>query len=871
MDLITSHLNADFDAMASMVAAKRLYPNALIAFPGSQEKKVRAFMEAFSPLACTKLKDLDMASITRLIIVDAKSPDRLGTLSVLLDNPNVSVHVYDHHEHKGRDIHGALEHISPVGATATLFVELLKDRGLRPTPMEATTLCLGIYEETGCMLYPSTTERDMLAAAHLIKCGASLNIVATYVKSELSAEEIDLLSDLTHSARHIVEGGLRIAIAKSSRKEYVGDAAHLAHRIMDTEPMDAAFIIVSMQGKVLIVGRSRTPELNIAQVMEGFGGGGHPTAASATIEEMPLEVIEERMLQLIKTAIKPGKFALDVMTAPVITINAAATIKDAQGLMTRYGVNVLPVLDSNDKYEGIITREAMEKAAFHGFKKSPAIDFATTDALTCERYDTVKDIERLMIEHNQRFMPVLDGQAIVGAITRTDLLRAMYEDRLRREHLPAPGAEGRTSTQRNLSSQIHSRLPVPVVALLKTAGRIAQGLSYEVYLVGGSVRDLLRGEENLDMDLVVEGDGIVFAHKLGKEMGAKVSEHERFKTAKVISKDFRVDVATARTEYYDSPAALPKVESSSLKKDLYRRDFTINTLAVKLNPGEFGKLVDYFGGQRDLKEGTIRVLHNLSFVEDPTRAFRAVRFAQRFGFRLSKHTERLIKTTLEMRLFDRLSGSRLYDEFQIIFGEREPMQTVRSLDAHGLLGVVHPELSFSERMQGQMASLHDTLMWFDLLYTGEHPDRVRLHFMALVLGLEHEQRKVALDRLGMPTRTRDKFIAQLEQATLSLGLIPFNNPAELYQLLSPLPLEVVLLAMAISPDDRRKREVSHYLMQLRHVKPHLDGNDLRAMGVPRGPVYSKLLHELLMGTLRETLKTREDEIRHVEGKMREGA
>lgn len=206
---------------------------------------------------------------------------------------------------------------------------------------------------------------------------------------------------------------------------------------------------------------------------------------------------------------------------------------------------------------------------------------------------------------------------------------------------------------------------------------MAEELGFNAYLVGGSVRDLLRGEENLDIDVVIEGDGITFARALGERLNAKVRTHQKFGTAQIFAQKSKLDVATARTEYYESPAALPKVETSSIKKDLYRRDFTINTLAVKLNLKDFGLLIDFFGGQRDLREKTIRVLHNLSFVEDPTRAFRAIRFSERFGFKISKHTENLIKSTIEMKLFDMLSGPRLYEELLISFKETEPIKTLK--------------------------------------------------------------------------------------------------------------------------------------------------------------------------------------------------
>ena len=173
----------------------------------------------------------------------------------------------------------------------------------------------------------------------------------------------------------------------------------------------------------------------------------------------------------------------------------------------------------------------------------------------------------------------------------------------------------------------------------KKIGKTAEDFNYNAYVIGGFVRDLFLYRSNEDIDVVIEGDGIAFARQFSKEMGTRVHTHEKFGTAVVIFPDgFKIDVASARMEYYKFPAALPTVEMSSLKLDLFRRDFTINTLAIELNPEKFGKLLDFFSAQKDIKDKVLRVLHNLSFVEDPTRVFRALRFEQRFGFTIGKLT-----------------------------------------------------------------------------------------------------------------------------------------------------------------------------------------------------------------------------------------
>ncbi|MBA3061262.1 MAG: CBS domain-containing protein, partial [Nitrospirae bacterium] len=814
MDIITSHINADFDSLASMVAAKKLYPEAKIVFAGSQEKKLRDFIEAFEPVEIKRIKDIDMTKVTRLIIVDTKNPPRIGQFAELISKHGISIHIYDHHPLAKGDIRGSLEIIEEVGATATIFSEILKDRKLHPSPMEATIMCLGIYEETGSLLFPSTTERDLLAAAYLIKRGANLNIVSSFLRLEMSREELNILNELVQSAKEIVSSGIRIKVAKASNETYLGDAAHLAHRIMDMEDIDALFVLLRMEGKILIVARSRAPELNVADVMREFNGGGHSTAAAATVKEESLEIVEERLMGVILDNVKPVKVASDIMTSPVVSINCDSDVKEIETIMTKYGVNVLPVI-KNAKYTGLISREIVEKALFHGFGKSKAIDFCTTDAATVSPDTSIRQIEQMMIEHNQRFMPVIEKGNIVGAITRTDLLRTIYEEFLKRRRLDKSDARETPSIGRNIAVLLKEKFPAEIYAILKLAGEIADQLGINAYLVGGSVRDLLRGEENLDIDIVVEGDGISFAKAFGRKLNAKVRTHERFGTAKVIlspefgvqssvpglkthpeqlGTELKIDVASARTEYYESPASLPKVETSSIKKDLYRRDFTINTLAVKLNLKDFGLLIDFFGGQRDLREKIIRVIHNLSFIEDPTRAFRAIRFSERFGFKLSKHTETLIKSTLKLDLFGRLSGARLYEELLLAFNETEPVKTLKTLSEFGLLKVIHQGLLFNNELESALQSMFETLAWFNLLFLEESPDRGSLYLMALLSTLKEEERNTAIERLSPPPKIREMITKGITQSKYILNKLPSNDPASLYHLLNGVNLEILLFS-----------------------------------------------------------------------------
>lgn len=896
MDVITSHINADFDALASVVAAKKIYPDAMVMFPGSLEKKVRDYVDVFQPVEIKRIRDISLEDVERLIIVDTKHADRLGNLKEILSKPDLKIHIYDHHPADKSDIRGELEVIDNVGAVSTIFTEIIQKQNIPITPEEATLLCLGIYEETGSLTFSSTTPRDLMAVAYLLKKGANLNIVSEFLKVELSREEFALLNELIQSLKEVVVHGVRVKIAKGTMEGF-GDVAHLAHRIMDMEEMDAIVLLISMADKILMVARSKVAEMDASKVLADFGGGGHPTAASATIKDIPLELLEERLIESLHKNIKPLKLAGDIMTTPVIVISYDSRIKEAEDMMTRYGVNVLPVIKEG-KYIGILTREVVEKAIFHSLSNSRCEDFATTDAFTVSIDTPISEIERAMIERNQRFVPVIDGQKIIGAITRTDILRSIYEDFLRKSRI-SPLDKTTETTQgyvRNVAKLLKERLPDYLFEFLKKAGEVADELGFNAYLVGGCVRDLLRGEKNLDIDIVVEGNGIVFAKRLADIIGAKVITHERFGTAQILMSQeesrvksqqpasesrvrsqeseerqkvkteelrIKIDVATARTEYYESPAALPMVEASSIKKDLYRRDFTINTLAVKLNRKDFGLLIDYFGGQRDLRDRVIRVLHNLSFIEDPTRAFRAIRFSERFGFKLSKHTESLIKSAVRMNIFEKLSGTRLYDELILIFDETDPIKALKRLADYDLLKVIHPKIVFTPEMESLLRSVHDTIAWFKLLFLDEMYNKGTLYIMALLYKLNNEERGLSLKRLSVSLNMKEKIIKGLSASQEILRKLKPDNPVEIYNLLSKYEIESILFSMALTEEKEKKKAISHFLVELRNVKPLLTGKDLKALGIPPGPKYSQILKMILNEKLMKRLKSKEEEIEFV--------
>lgn len=870
MKVITTHVNADFDGLASMVAASKIYPGAKLIFPGSMEKSMRDFSSAYH-LAFDKIRDIDLDAVDTLILVDTKNPRRIGRFSEIARKDGLKVHIYDHHPQSGDELHGELEVLDDVGATTTLMVELLRRRRIVITPFEATILAIGIYEETGSLTFPSTKERDLMAASYLLRRGADLNVVSNYITRELSPDEISLLDELLHSARDYYIEGVKVVVATASCSKFIGELASVVHKLRDMENIDVLFAIVNMEDTVQMVARSRKEEIDVGEIASEFGGGGHRNAASASIKDLTMIQVEERLLEILKEKVRHTIVAREIMTSPLKTIDMERVVADAERLMTRYGVNVLPVLDK-DRFLGLITREVIQKSIFHGLASAKVKDLMQSDVYEAVPDTPFREIESKMIELNQRFVPVVEGKKIVGGITRTDLLRTLHDDIVIKPMMLDEEGDYHYTYSRNLKSVLRERLPKRIEEILRDLGSVADEMGVAAYVVGGCVRDLLMGQTNLDLDIVIEGDGIAFANKFAERHSARVKSHQRFGTAVIVFPDgFKLDVATARMEYYEYPTALPTVERSSIKKDLYRRDFTINTLAIKLNKRNYGNLIDFFGGQRDIKEKTIKVLHNLSFIEDPTRVFRAIRFEQRFNFKIGKYTQNLIKNAVRMELFHRLSGHRLFDELILIFSESDPIKAVRRMAEFDLLKFIHPKVKLTPYIETLFSNISEAIAWYKLLYLEKPVENWQIYFMGLLDELGKEYIVEICRRLTIHVRFEEKIIyGRDEIKRISTKLYRQKNirPSEIYRLLRPISIELLLLMMAKAKEDRVKKAISLYLTNLRGMKTSITGKDLKIVGLVPGPLFKEIMEKVLDARLDGEVKSREEELVLVKAHIR---
>jgi tRNA nucleotidyltransferase (CCA-adding enzyme) len=869
MDVITTHINADFDGLASMLAAKKLYPDALLAFPGGQEKNLRDFflqstMYAFQT---EKIKNISLNKVKRLILVDIRQPGRIGKFSALCNRSDVAVHIYDHHPSSPDDISGDVEHIKPVGATATIMCQIMQQRKIALTPEEATILMLGIYEDTGNLTFSSTTPEDFEAAAYLLSCGASLNTVSDMITKELTADQVALLNELVENAYVKNINGLDVMITQASCESYVGEFSVLVHKLKDMQNANVLFAIANMDDRIYLIARSRIPEVNAADVVAGFGGGGHPTAAAVTIHNMTLTQVEQKLFEILSNTIKPVKTARDFMAGPVKTILATEPVKKVGELLTRYNINVLPVLDKN-KLVGLISRQIAEKASFHGLQDVPVREYMTTEFATVKPATPLAVIQKAIIENNQRLLPVLARGKLVGAITRTDLLRALHVDTAQGE--PEQVSSMHIPRKKTVNSMLRERLSKQVFSLLQDIGTVADNLGYNVYAVGGFVRDIFLRFENYDIDIVVEGDGIQFTRTFSALYPCTIKVHRKFGTGVILLPGgLKVDVASARLEYYEHPAALPKVEWSSIKLDLYRRDFTINTLAVQLNRISWGNLIDFFGAARDIKEKFIRVLHNLSFVEDPSRIFRAIRFEQRLSFRFSKLTRSLIENTVKMEFIKSLSGKRVFMELQLILHEEKILSIIKRMAEFGLLSYIHPSIQYNVNLKAVLKNCHEVLSWFDLLFLDKACERWLVFFLALTDQLSLADAEALCTQFHINKRHADNVKSAksqgLEVLKWMLTKRSFKS-SDLYRRLNDLPVEVCLYIMAKTNHPVVKRAVSLYFTHLQNISVHVKGDDLIRMGIKPGKIYKRILDDLHDVVLDEKVAGRDSELAFIRKK-----
>jgi len=860
VEVAVCHANADFDALGSLVATKVLRPRALACFPGHINKKVRELYSLYKDsLNLTASDHINVQEVTHLYVLDTQRPERIGKFKSIFARSEVRLTFVDHHPLQDNLPPWAKVQVEMVGATTTLLVEEIAARGLFITPSQATVMAVGIYSDTACLTSGTTSPRDAKAVAFLLSQQANLEVIASYVRSPLSDGQRTLFEELLTASREVSVKDAKIRLTSCEVSEYVDGLAVLAARLAEIDDCDACIVAVNMDGRVHMIGRSKNDRVNMHALMRHFGGGGHQQAAAATIKGKGTAELLDLIEKILPSVVEPPLRAKDIMSAPVKSVDPDTTMEEAGHIMLRSGHSGLPVVHAGSLI-GIISRRDLDKANHHGLQNAPVKGFMSTAVVTVNAEASMDEVQRLMMGKDIGRLPVIDaGGAIIGIVTRTDVLRTLHGKSYPHWYQTTYRSQPQDLELElpNIAPLLEKHLGHKTLGLLLLIGQEAERHGAKVYLVGGLVRDLLVGYPNVDIDLVVEPEAIPVAKIMAKMLGAECIDYPKFGTATLtLPSGEQIDFATARTEFYAMPAALPDVEYTTIRQDLYRRDFTINTLAVPLNASQFGNLLDFYGGRADLKAGLVRVLYNLSFVEDPTRIIRAVRFEQRYGYALEEQTERFLRNALDNGVMEKVSREKLRDELRLLFVEASAPRAILRMDELAIWPHILPQL----RLTDHQIEILRTVTQADL----SELDVFAIYTTILLLYRPYADWLPLIESLKLPRKARDIALEVMEYAPQMMrGLAEEEtNFADLLLMYEPLHAETKVIVSALAgKEGAHKIEAMHAFGP---VKTSLKGQDLIERGIAPGPLLGRLLREIKKARLERVVASREDELEYLD-------
>lgn len=872
MQLILTHENSDFDAVASQLGAQKLFPKGIPLLSRRLNRNVQQFLNLYwDALPFVRPQDWKRRRVDHILLVDTHS---LSSIRGMVRSPKV--HVIDHHDSPKRHVNWTYD-LGEVGATTTMLVEMLQAAGLLLAPEEATLLLLGIYEDTGSLTYDTTTGRDIRAASWLMDQGALLSVVRRFMNVPLTPVQWELYEQLQSAVKWIeISGQSLIVSAVTAPSDFEDEISSVVHRLREALLPSGMFVLVQLGSDVQLVARSSHDTVDVSVVARALGGGGHRRAAAAIIIGRELADVERDVITLLPGAVKPLATVAEIMSYGVKTLSPLATVAEAEALMQRFGYEGYPVVSPDDQQlVGLLTRRAVDRAISHKLSQLPINRIMKAGSITVRPSDSIDRVQQLMLDEGWGQIPVVpdqpDGEKQscqpIGVVTRTDVLNFLFKT-------PSETAEP------DMRQLLANAFSPAMWDMLLAVSQMAASLQMPLYFVGGLVRDLLLGKTAVDFDMVVEGDAIKLVEQLQVRYGGELHTHRRFGTAKwfmtpaiwkamaeaeiegfddlviqATSSPPRphpplpkvIDFVTARTEFYTEPSALPEVARGSIKLDLHRRDFTINTLAVRLDGVHLGELLDFYSGRRDLELGLIRVLHSLSFVDDPTRILRAIRLEQRLGFRIEPRTDELLRTALPM--LDRVTGDRIRHEIEQALREPDRTAVMERLAEVGVLAQIHPALHWSDEIDQAFSRVSQEVE--APLWQGERPKRWLpfLYFSQWVAPLTEPDQSAALARLRVRKVTRED-VAALSRCLAAVKTLPKGvRPSQVEKALRPFRPRVLLAAKIACGEGPESKLIVRYYREWRGVKTAVTGDDLRQMGLKPGPQFAIILDRLLAARL----------------------
>lgn len=549
----------------------------------------------------------------------------------------------------------------------------------------------------------------------------------------------------------------------------------------------------------------------------------------------------------------------DIMASSPQCIDLYSSVQTAFDNMLKFNLMSLIVIEK-DRFVGLVTRRDLDRAMHMNLHESEIANHLPAHSPTVTPTTRLYTLKRLMIKYNLTRMAVLNDSKIVGIVSIESLLKALPDN------LPKPPKFSDTalfySPKASELKKILKRLfPLRVSHLLKHIGQFASEKCIKAFAVGGFVRDLLLERQNFDIDIVIVGNAISFVKDLSQELQCDYKIFDRFNTARLYVDDLKVDFNSSRIEYYSNPGALPQIEFSGLSNDMFRRDFSINAIALALEPKHFLELNDFFGGYQDIKQKQIRILHSFSFLEDPTRLFRAVRFATRFNFALSENTKKAFEGAISQKAPKKLSMKRIGAEISRCLNEEKPQIAIARLFETELMQYLSPEFTDAKIIPSRFKLIRGLVRRFQTFST--NIDTESILWAGLLSVIPENRATQILDSIGCPHNIRKTtmlILLAIRNIPTELQSLDTDAPKELFNLLHEEPLEALIALIAFTLDKKNARKILHFIIKLRHISCQISGHDLIEVGIKPGARIRKIFDHIIELKLNGAKLTRQQEI-----------
>jgi tRNA nucleotidyltransferase (CCA-adding enzyme) len=427
MQIAITHENADFDALASLVAATYLYPGSVGVLPGQLRPNVRHFLALHRDLfnLCS-VKEVEVGKVDGVIVVDTNHWARLNRLFLFQNRNDIAVELWDHHL-TGGNIVPSWKCQEQAGATITLMLREIKKRDCAFLPMHATLFLMGIYEDTGNLAYASTNAEDAYAAGFLLENGADLNVATAYLSSSLDGGHTDVLAGMLDSSQTHILGGYKVGVLLVPVESGLTQLSSVVARYKEIKGLDGAFGIFTCTDRCMIIGCTGTQEIDVGGIMRRLGGGGHPGAGSAIVRSEDGERVRQKVVEMIVEQLnRPRTLVRDIMSKPEAVVVPTASVREVRALVEASRSRAALVLD-NGLLTGLITREECGKAKTNSQLMAPVKGFMRTRFPLLRPDDASKEALRIMTETGTGLLPVVENGKLAGVITRADLLLHIYE------------------------------------------------------------------------------------------------------------------------------------------------------------------------------------------------------------------------------------------------------------------------------------------------------------------------------------------------------------------------------------------------------------------------------------------------------------